>query len=182
MYSPMLAERHQRDRGGLVGGTAITLPVPPAHTIPYVRVKESANVWSDVFGTVVVRLNITTGTRPYNLVQAEYFWNNDPGVGNGTAMFATDGTINEVIEELFRNGVKNLSLGDHVFNVRVKDVDNQWSDVFRTLVNRHNVVTSTRDTKLIQAEYYWDTDPGAGIHGFPRRAMETNEMVEELPE
>ena len=160
----------------------IAMPAPQGMHQFNVRVKDASNNWSTPFTTLVYRDSITVGTRPMQLVQAEYFWNNDPGQGNGISMLATDGNLNEIVEALFRS---NLALptpqGNHVFNVRVKDVDSQWSDVFRTLVVRDSVTVGTRDMKLVTAEYYWNADPGQG-NGTSVLAVDgnLNEMVEAL--
>ena len=97
------------------------------------------------------------------VVQAEYFFDTDPGVGNGTALLAEDGSFDNAIEALFKNGINagSLSVGMHTFNVRVKDGNNTWGPVFKTIVN----VTSTfayRSVQVSQAELFWDTDPGVG--------------------
>jgi hypothetical protein len=160
----------------------IALPAPLGNHVFNVRVKDINNQWSDLFRTLVVRGAITVGNRDVKLVQAEYFWNTDPGQGNGTAFFATDGNLNEAVEELFRNG---LSLpganGNHVFNVRVKDVDNQWSDLFKTLVVRGTITVGNRNVAVARGEYFWDTDPGVG-NGTAVLAVDGtyNEAVENL--
>ncbi|MCP4123138.1 MAG: T9SS type A sorting domain-containing protein [Bacteroidetes bacterium] len=120
----------------------------------------------------------------HQLVTAEYFWDTDPGVGNGTALLATDGNIDEVVENLLNSGLNvPAPLGAHLFNVRIKNFDGDWSPVFRTLVNTYNptATDSLPTIKVAQAEYFWDTDPGEGA-GNPLLAFDGafDEAVEAL--
>ena len=93
--------------------------------------------------------------------QAEYFWDNDPGAGNGTAILATDGTFNSAFEQLTRTGITLPSNGLHKFNVRIKDNTGVWGPVFTNIINVQVAPTATI-MALTQAEYFWDTDPGEG--------------------
>ena len=45
--------------------------------------------------------NETLLTRNVKVTQAEYFWDTDPGAGNGTVLLALDGNLDEAIENLF---------------------------------------------------------------------------------
>ncbi|GAA4107399.1 hypothetical protein GCM10022393_02660 [Aquimarina addita] len=95
---------------------------------------------------------------------AEYFWDTDPGQGNATAITAEDGALDEVLEELIATGIASSGLGTHIFNVRVKDADEVWGPVFSSIVVNEEVIASLSVT-VTQAEYFWNTDPGAGAGG-----------------
>lgn len=96
-----------------------------------------------------------------SLTQAEYFWDNDPGVGLATAVQATDGNFNSAFEQLTKSGITAPSAGLHKFCIRVKDNTGQWGPVFINIVNVEQPNT-TPIMSVLQAEYFWDTDPGEG--------------------
>jgi hypothetical protein len=108
------------------------------------------------------------------IIQAEYFFDNDPGAGSGNALLAQDGNLDNAIEGLFKNGINtgSLSVGVHTFNVRVKDANNVWGPVFKTLIHVSNTLT-VRSLNVIQAEIFWDSDPGQG-NGTPLVAFDGN--------
>ena len=135
-----------------------------------------------MFSTLVVKGSLESSSRSMQVMQAEYFWDTDPGQGNGTPMLALDGNLDETIESVFEYGIAlPAPLGPHVFSVRVKDADNQWGPVFSTLVERNNVEEATRNIVVTQAEYFWDVDPGQG-NGTPMLAMDGNldEVIESV--
>ncbi|MBK6626039.1 MAG: hypothetical protein IPJ87_00715 [Flavobacteriales bacterium] len=118
-----------------------------------VRVKGSDGAWGPVFSTVVD----VVAMREVKVVQAEYFWDADPGTGNGTAMLAFDGNFNSAFEQLSA-GATSPGAGLHKLGVRAKGSDGVWGPVFSTVVD----VVALREVKVMQAEYFWDVDPGAG--------------------
>lgn len=107
-----------------------------------------------------------------SLSQAEYFWDTDPGEGNGTAITAVDGNFNSIFEKIAVNGLNAPSAGLHKFSVRVKDNLGVWGPVFTNTI----IVESTptpNPLALTQAEYFWDTDPGEGS-ATPLLAVDSN--------
>lgn len=96
-----------------------------------------------------------------SLSQAEYFWDADPGEGNGTSITAVDGSFNGVFEKIAVNGLNAPSVGLHKFSVRVKDNQGVWGPVFTNVIIVESTTTPNPIT-LTQAEYFWDTDPGEG--------------------
>lgn len=96
-----------------------------------------------------------------SLSQAEYFWDTDPGEGNGTAITAVDGNFNSIFEKIAVNGLNAPSDGLHKFSVRVKDNSGVWGPVFTNIIIVGSTTTPNPMT-LTQAEYFWDTDPGEG--------------------
>ena len=131
-----------------------------------VRIKGSDGTWSNDFRqTIYIDGPLVAITRPFRITQGEYFWDGDPGQGNGTALLATDGNFNQVLEQLFQTGidVSSLSLGVHSFSVRVKGSDGTWSNDFRqTIYIDGPLITITRPFRITQGEYFWDSDPGQG--------------------
>ncbi len=96
-----------------------------------------------------------------SLNQAEYFWDTDPGEGNGIPLMATDGNLNNAFEKISINGLNAPSVGLHKFSVRVKDNLGVWGPVFTNIIIVESTTTPTPMT-LTQAEYFWDMDPGEG--------------------
>jgi hypothetical protein len=107
-----------------------------------------------------------------SLSQAEYFWDTDPGEGNGTAITAVDGNFNSIFEKIAVSGLNAPSVGLHKFSVRVKDNQGVWSPVFTNIIIVESTTTPNPMT-LTQAEYFWDTDPGEGS-ATPLQAVDGN--------
>lgn len=104
--------------------------------------------------------------------QAEYFWDTDPGEGNGTAITAVDGNFNSAFEKIAIYGLGAPGTGLHKFSVRIKDNQNVWSPVFTNVV-RVEPSNTPVPTSLTQAEYFWDADPGEG-NATPLLAVDQN--------
>ncbi|MBE9485022.1 MAG: PKD domain-containing protein, partial [Bacteroidetes bacterium] len=105
---------------------------------------------------------IPTPTPNPQIVAAEYFLDDDPGVGNGIPLTITPG--NE-IDELAAIPTTGMSHGAHIMYIRTKDTDDTWS---LTMDTHFFLYDSTyRDLRktqpeIIAAEYFFDTDPGPG--------------------
>jgi len=139
--------------------SGVNQPAVGMHTFN-IRVKDSGNFWGPVF-TSVINVESTISATDKKIIQAEYFWDTDPGNGNGTTILALDGNLDEAIETLFSSSVNQPIVGMHTFNIRVKDFGNFWGPTFTSVVNIENTITAT-DKKVIQAECFWDADPGEG--------------------
>jgi hypothetical protein len=136
-----------------------------------VRVKDVNNNWSPLFRTVVSVQNLFT-LPSIKISTGECFWDSDPGQGNGTPMLAFDGNFSDALEAVVKSGFAAPALGMHVLNVRVKDVNNHWSPIFRTIVSVQTPFTLP-SIKIATAECFWDTDPGQGS-GTPMLAFDGN--------
>ena len=141
-----------------------------------VRIRANDNIWSEKFTTIVNvdSFDVSRGYPLQKLIQAEFWWNNDPGVGNGEPILALDGNLNSAFEYLIKNRVAAQRQGVSTFNLRVKDNLNKWSDKFTTIVNIDSVAVKPivyAASRIKQAEYFWDTDPGEG-NGTQMRALD----------
>ncbi len=125
-----------------------------------IRIMDNDGNWGTVFKRVF-RIESTLTTLSTQIQEAEYFWDTDPGVGSGVTMLAFDGNFNTALETVLSNNVALPSIGDHVFNVRVKGNDGNWGSVYKR-VFRVSTSLGNLYSKVIQAEYFWDTDPGEG--------------------
>lgn len=125
-----------------------------------VRIKDNTGIWSPIF-TNVIKVESTTSPTTVNLFQAEYFWDTDPGEGNGIVISAIDGNFNNGFEKIAVSGLNAPSVGLHKFSVRIKDDLGTWSPIFTNIIKVESTTTPTT-ISLLQAEYFWDIDPGEG--------------------
>ena len=63
----------------------------------------------------------------YDVVRVEYFFDDDPGLGNGVEIPVTPSETVIIDEELL---VSTLSSGTHTLNVRAMSEQNFWSDIY----------------------------------------------------
>lgn len=99
------------------------------------------------------------------VTSAEYFWGNtDPGIGNGTTLTAEDGQFNERVESIIASQVNSFTTqGPILFNIRVKDGNNQWGPTFKKAVFVNDNTFTSRQIKLTKFEYFFGNfDPGEG--------------------
>ena len=95
-----------------------------------------------------------------NIVQAEYFINNDPGFGLGTIIPVP--VPSENLENLsFVSDVSSLGAGFNMLYVRAKDANGRWTQSHQQLFYK-NVVSFEQPANLVQAEYFFNNDPGFG--------------------
>lgn len=86
--------------------------------------------------------------------RAEYFWDDDPGYGQATALSLIPGD-DISIERLIDSGT--LAPGNHLLGVRYYGTQG-WSP---TII--HEVAVPASANLLVEsAEYFWNTDPGFG--------------------
>jgi Putative metal-binding motif/Calx-beta domain len=92
------------------------------------------------------------------VTSAEYFFENDPGVGKGIAInFAAADTVHFT----FNISTANLSPGFHILQMRVRDTTGIWGlSEKRLFYNGADSTTNT--TNIVAAEYFIDADPGPG--------------------
>ncbi|MEZ4807843.1 MAG: T9SS type A sorting domain-containing protein [Flavobacteriales bacterium] len=141
-------------------GTA-TLPGLGAHTLG-IRVQDQNNTWGPTFTTVVVIEPSVVTAPEISVTQAEYFWDADPGEGNGTTMLAFDGDYNAALEAISADIASLPSTGVHVLHVRSRDANATWSAPFSIVVEVFPGAVSFPQIRVQAAEYYVNIDPGMG--------------------
>ncbi|TXG35065.1 T9SS type B sorting domain-containing protein [Seonamhaeicola maritimus] len=101
----------------------------------------------------------------YDIVEAEYFFDTDPGVGNTGNILP--GTQDGAIDETFAISTTGLTDGLHVLHIRAKDTDGNWSLYERQyfFVNANSQYQNPTEYNIVEAEYFFDTDPGVGNTG-----------------
>ncbi|MBL7939783.1 MAG: T9SS type A sorting domain-containing protein [Flavobacteriales bacterium] len=115
-----------------------------------------------LLGCFLTALALSPGFCQLGVQQAEYFWDTDPGPGNGTPMSAADGAFNNVIEAIMAQAPLPSPVGAHRLGVRSKDQDGAWGPLFSIVVDIWPNFTTWPDVHLQNAEYFFDDDPGLG--------------------
>jgi len=114
--------------------TAIGLSVGN-HILNY-RMRDAENAWSPLFRVVVTINEPTTALRQIYVASAEYWFDADPGAGNGTPMLAVDGNFNSVIEAIKGGAIPSpVTAGIHVLWMRAKEPQGGWGPAFGIVVN-----------------------------------------------
>lgn len=109
-----------------------------------IRTRTDAGIWS----VPVIRRIVL-----HQWVEVEYFWNTDPGTGNGTQVAFE--TVDLNIDQDVAISSEGLPGGNHWLGTRVKRLGGQWGPVKWT---RFRVSSEFSD-----GEYFWNTDPGVGL-------------------
>lgn len=155
--------------------SAVNVPTTTGLHTFNVRMKDSNNNWGPVNRQVIDISPVLLGNNAVpTLAQAEYFWDTDPGQGNGTALASADSTFDTTLEGLQNAVSLPATRGLHIFNVRTKDSNNNWGPVNRQVVNLSNDLLGNNAVPTVAAvEYFWDTDPGEGS-GLPFSSTDTS--------
>jgi hypothetical protein len=157
---------------GVGNGTAIT-PAPSganptfAASVPTtsltngfhfvgIRTKDNVGKWG-LFETRGFYISLSA-TNVSNIAAAEFFIDNDPGVGNGTAITPSPSGATAT----FVASIPTISLasGFHFVAIRTKDVNGKWS----LFENRGFFISSstTNVSNIAAAEFFIDIDTGVG--------------------
>jgi gliding motility-associated-like protein len=122
------------------------------------RVRDNTGKWS-LFTTRTFYLipNPFSLSPSLNITRAEYFYDIDPGIGNGTNIPVT---ANPTQNLTINAPTTPLTAGFHTVNVRVRDDQGRWS-LFTTRTF-YLMPASVLPSNLVKLEYYVDTDPGIG--------------------
>ena len=128
------------------------------HTL-YVRVKDANNKWSLTNTQLFYREPAISNPIP-NITQAEYFYDVDPGFGNGTA-FGISPQAQDITQAISLPAA-GLNKGFHRLYIRVKDANNKWSITNTQLFYYESIVTTPPLADLLTVEWFWNTDPGFG--------------------
>lgn len=151
-----------------------TLPTIGNHVIS-IRLKADDGSWGTLFSKVF-RLSENNNTNNLvKIIQAEYFWNQDPGQGNGIVMLAFDGDFNQALESIMANNAAFPNPGLNVLRVRVKADENNWGNVYSKVVG----VNITFDSKVTlvspannainvptNSNFVWNVLTGAGSYEY----------------
>ncbi|AOW19528.1 hypothetical protein LPB138_02025 [Urechidicola croceus] len=170
------AEYYINTDPGFENGTALTIDtntgevnqtfaIPLGATLEgfnsiYIRVKDDNDVWSlyDIAKFYVLTSDPTVVAD--NITAAEFYINDDPGFGNGTAisLTANSGIVDETISLALPSDIPE---GFNRLYIRVLDSEGVWS-----LYDRKTFFVQPENnldiSPIVKAEYYYDEDPGFG--------------------
>lgn len=147
---------------GIITSTSFDINVsgliPGFHKV-YFRARNENDVWSLVYVQNVVKVIEDPLAPSTDVVAMEYFFDTDPGFGDGTPVAVTAGTITNTA---FNIDLSGLSTGFHKVYFRTKNENDVWS-----LNYIQNIVTVSEDaippsTDIVAMEYFFDIDPGFG--------------------
>lgn len=107
-----------------------------------------------------------------SIVSAEYFFDADPGVGNGTTLSvnANTGTLTQT----YSVPTTGLSHGFHSLYFRILNAEGNWSLYDRSIIYLKEF--SEVGSNIVSAEYFIDSDPGVG-NGFPMSISSSPQII-----
>ncbi len=123
----------------------------------YLRTRDINNKWSLTNSLIVYKPEVNS-TVAVNVLAAEYFYDTDPGIGNGTNISITPAT--NLSSLTFSPSVSNLTSGFHRLYLRTRDNNGKWSLTNNTIFYKTTVDSSV--ALVNQVEYFIDKDPGIG--------------------
>jgi hypothetical protein len=116
-----------------------------------IRGKNSVGNW----GIVAVYPFLVYDPALADIQKMEYFFDTDPGFGNGKNIPVTAGTK---VTATFAPDLTGLSNGLHLLMVRAKNSHRDWSIVEKAIFN----MDAYTPHSISQLEYYYNDDPGFG--------------------
>jgi hypothetical protein len=155
---------------GFGNGTAITSGFTPGTTVDlnqsipvtglnggfhalHIRAKTGTGLWGHTYSRFFY---ITTIGGP-SLSEAEYFFDTDPGTGNGHSIAINTGAT---VAQTVSIPVTGLPAGFHQLYLRVKNTNGNWGHYQTRAFLVTNMGNANADITAI--EYFFDTDPGNG--------------------
>ncbi len=119
-----------------------------------VRAKDDFGSWSMTHKQIILKTQLPSSS-PVSTM--EYYFDNDPGEGNGTSISFTPDV--DVVDHMALISTAGVSEGIHTLNVRSKNSDESWSHV----ASRAIFVSAPLSIKdVVTLEYFVGTDPGFG--------------------
>ncbi|MBU0488967.1 MAG: PKD domain-containing protein [Bacteroidetes bacterium] len=125
---------------------------PGMHMLHF-RAKDSYGSWSVTYSRPVLIVN---GSNAPLITAMEYFYDADPGFGNGIQVAFPQDTI---IDTNFVFQMSGLSPGLHFLNVRASDSSGTWSMTYMYPVM---LLGNIAHANIVALEYFVDNDPGFG--------------------
>ncbi len=125
----------------------------------YLRARNQAGQWGIPKTKVIfVPNNLDAGGTAANVTNVEYFFDTDPGFGNGTQIISRNTVdYNAIIN------ASALSAGMHKLYVRAKNSSNVWGMPKGKMVCVISNALGGQNANIVAMEYFIDTDPGFGM-------------------
>jgi gliding motility-associated-like protein len=155
-------------------GTAVTVSTPSAnvnlnfnintsalstgfHKLGF-RLRQNNGLWGHPSHTLFYITPLTPSSS--SLVAAEYFFDNDPGFGNGTPFSFTPGST--VTIPALNINIGALSPGFHFISFRFRDNRGRWTHASAQIFYVIPPLTLNQATSITRLEYFFNTDLGPG--------------------
>ena len=90
----------------------------------FIRTRTQNKIWSITEGRTIYVIPEPSAITISPINSMEYFFDTDPGVGNGTALAVTQG---DTIDNIFDISTSGLGYGTHYLFLRVEDTAGVWS-------------------------------------------------------
>jgi len=127
------------------------------HTL-YIRAKDENGLWSTTHAQSFMHLTGSGAGFEPKVAELEYFFDTDPGIGNGSKVFLNP---SEDIDFTFNIDLSNVDYGLHSLYIRAKDENGKWSSTqVRSFIKMEGTATGIANMELV--EYFFDADPGFG--------------------
>jgi PKD repeat protein len=104
-------------------------------------------------------ITVGSSTPPTHVTALEYFFDDDPGLGNGITIPCTPSGFVNIQKNI---DVGGLSFGAHKIYIRAMDENNNWGIAQAKTVVIQKSDKRTPTPNVANVEYFWDDDPGAG--------------------
>jgi gliding motility-associated-like protein len=125
----------------------IPLGITEGFHLLYYRARNLDGFWSAPYSKAVfVQRNAQTTLTP-NLQRVEYFFDTDPGFGNGTQLTA----VATNFDQLVVLDLSTLSTGFHVLQIRSQDENGRWSQPYSK-----PLFVERSGSNIVAIEYYFD--------------------------
>ena len=118
-----------------------------------VRAQDENGVWG-LSESKPFYVNLSSAAIPNNLIAMEYYFDSDPGYGNGILIAVTPAVDINILQNI---PIGSLSNGLHVIFIRAQDENGNWGQA----ESKSFFVDESR--LIINYEYAIDTDPGIGL-------------------
>ncbi|NOZ08091.1 MAG: T9SS type A sorting domain-containing protein [FCB group bacterium] len=124
-----------------------------------VRVKDENGSWSLANSKPFYKAAETAGSLELAISGLEYFFDVDPGLGNGSSVFFSAG---HEISEAFVPDLGDITDGFHTLFVRMVDEEGVWSITGVQPFYKQHEIPSQGNLPIAGIEYFIDNDPGFG--------------------
>lgn len=134
-------------------------PVGDGFHVLFVRGQDVAGNWSLSYTKPFLKENAIFGSPLLDIEQVEYFFDTDPGFGNGIGVSVS---ADSLLDLTFTADLTGLSDGFHTLFLRARDENNRWSLGHTKPFLKERFIFSDPLVNVQQVEYFFDTDPGFG--------------------
>ena len=139
----------------------------------FICVQDSLHNWSITRGKSFVILD-TTNAQSTLITRAEYFFDTDPGRGNGTPI--SIGSAADSLDLNLNIPTAGLQEGSHQLFICFQDSLHNWS-ITRGKSFVILDTTNAQSTQIISGEYFFDADPGVG-NGYALPAFSASDSLD----